>query len=137
MRVNGKNVLKAYLRNRLISYNNGYERIYPLINLEMKTNIFRLQVIEDNTLITIYKQYDEFIKVDYSRDDGQTWTALTGHGENFNSLQFNAGDVVCIRGKIMSQITKPAAPAPAQCPASTFCGRRSRWDPAKRRKSTG
>ena len=113
MYVKNKNVLKAYINNRLISYNNGYERIYPLITLEMKTNTFRLQVIEDNTLITIYKQYDEFIKVDYSTDGEQTWTALTGHGENFNSLKFNAGDIVCIRGKIMSQITKPAAPADA------------------------
>lgn len=42
MYVNNKNVLKAYIGNRLISYNNGYERIYPLITLEMKTNTFRL-----------------------------------------------------------------------------------------------
>lgn len=113
MYVKNKNVLKAYLGNRLISYNNGYERIYPLITLEMKTNTFRLQVIEDNTIITIYKQYDKYIKVDYSTDGEQTWTALTGHGENFNSLKFNAGDIVYIRGKIMSQLSTPAAPSDA------------------------
>lgn len=111
MYVNNKNVLKAYIGNRLISYNNGYERIYPLITLEMKTSHFRLQVIEDNTLITIYKQYDQYIKVDYSTDNEQTWTALTGHGENFDSLKFNAGDIVYIRGKIMSQISKPGTPS--------------------------
>lgn len=111
MYVKNKNVLKAYINNRLISYNNGYERIYPLITLEMKTSHFRLQVIEDNTIISIYKQNDEYIKVDYSTDNKQTWTALTGLGQNFDRLKFNAGDVIYIRGKIISQLSKPASPS--------------------------